>query len=99
MILEIAQIDVKAGQEPEFEAGVKEAAPIFRAAQGCRSFALQRSFEKPQRYRVMIEWEKLEDSTVGFQKSSGLQAWRKLVGHCFDGPPSVEHMQQLPTGF
>ena len=41
MILEIAQIDVKPGMEAEFEAGVSNAAPLFRRAKGCISMALQ----------------------------------------------------------
>jgi heme-degrading monooxygenase HmoA len=51
MILEIAQIDVKPGMEAEFEAGVAQAAPIFRRAKGCAGLTLQRSTERPSRYR------------------------------------------------
>ncbi|MGC1683416.1 MAG: antibiotic biosynthesis monooxygenase, partial [Pseudolabrys sp.] len=51
MILEIAQIDVKPGMEAEFEAGVKQAAAIFKRAKGCKFMTLQRSHEMPQRYR------------------------------------------------
>jgi heme-degrading monooxygenase HmoA len=99
MVLEIAQIDVKPGLEAEFEAAVEKATPIFRQAKGCRSMDLQRSIERPNRYRVMLEWETLEDSTVSFQKSIGLQEWRKLVGHCFENPPMVEHMREVLKGF
>ena len=69
MILEIAQIDVKPGSEPAFEAGIKTAAEIFRAAKGCRSFAVRRSVEKPQRYRLLIEWDTLEAHTRDFTGS------------------------------
>jgi hypothetical protein len=47
----------------------------------------------------MLKWETLEDSTVSFQKSIGLQEWRKLVGHCFESPPIVEHMRKVLKGF
>ena len=46
MILEIAQIDVKAGMEAAFEAGIAKAALLFQRAKGCRSFAVRRSIEK-----------------------------------------------------
>ena len=46
MITEIAQIEIKPGMESEFEAGVKQAAPIFKRAKGCRAMELRRSAEK-----------------------------------------------------
>ena len=69
MILEIAQIDVKPGMEAEFEAGVKKAAPIFKRAKGCKFMTLQRSHEKPQRYRLFVQWETLENHTKDFRES------------------------------
>jgi len=47
MFLEIAQIDVKPGQEAEFEAGVAKAASFFKRAKGCKAMSLQRSVESP----------------------------------------------------
>jgi heme-degrading monooxygenase HmoA len=99
MIMEIAQIDVKPGMESEFEAGVKKATPIFQRAKGCKGMELQRSREKPQRYRLMVKWDTLENHTVDFRGSPDFQEWRKLVGHCFAAPPDVEHTQQVVHGF
>ncbi|KAB2883753.1 MAG: antibiotic biosynthesis monooxygenase [Pseudorhodoplanes sp.] len=91
MILEIAQIEVKPGMERDFEAGVAAAAPLFRRAKGCRGMELQRSIEKPQRYRLFVRWDTLENHTVDFRGSADFAEWRKLVGHCFAAPPEVEH--------
>jgi heme-degrading monooxygenase HmoA len=99
MILEIAQIDVKTGLESEFEAGVKKAAPIFKRAKGCQGMELQRSHEKPGRYRLFVKWDTLENHTVDFRSSPDFQEWRKLVGHCFAVPPQVEHTKQAVHGF
>lgn len=99
MVLEIAQIDVKPGMENEFEAGVKAAAPIFQRAKGCQSMELQRSIEKPARYRLFVEWQTVENHTVDFRGSPDFQEWRKLVGHCFAAPPDVEHTTQAMKGF
>ena len=99
MILEIAQIDVKPGTEAEFEAGVKKATPIFKRAKGCKSLALQRSVEKPSRFRLFIQWETVEDHTVDFRGSADFQEWRKLVGHLFASPPEVEHVKEVAKGF
>ena len=99
MVTEIAQIDVKPGMEAEFEAGVKNAAPVFKRAKGCRSMDLQRSVEKPARYRLLVGWETLENHTNDFRGSADFQEWRKLVGHCFAAPPEVEHVTQVVQGF
>ena len=95
MITEIAQIEINPGMEPEFEAGVKKAGPLFQRAKGCRGMELQRSVEKPSRYRLFVSWETLENHTVDFRNSPDFQEWRKLVGHCFASPPEVEHVSQV----
>jgi len=99
MVLEIAQIDVKQGMEAQFEAKVAEAMPVFRRAKGCRSMALHRSAELPNRYRLMVEWETLENHTVDFRQSQDFQEWRRLVGPCFESPPHVEHTTAVWVGF
>ena len=99
MIMEIAQIEVKEGMENAFEIGVKNAVPVFKRAKGCTGMTLQRSHEKPQRYRLFVKWETLENHTVDFRGSPDFQEWRKLVGHCFASPPEVEHVTEVVSGF
>jgi heme-degrading monooxygenase HmoA len=99
MILEIAQIDVKPGMEQPFEDGVAAAAPLFRRAKGCKGMELQRSIEKPQRYRLVVKWETVDNHMVDFRNSADFQEWRRLVGHCFERPPEVEHTRQAVAGF
>jgi heme-degrading monooxygenase HmoA len=99
MILEIAQIDIKPGMEQDFESGVGKATPIFKRARGCRGLELRRSIEKPNRYRLFVKWETLENHTVDFRGSADFQEWRKLVGHCFAAPPDVEHTKVAVPGF
>jgi len=99
MVLEIAQIDVKAGMENEFESGVRQAAPLFRRAKGCTGMELQRSAERPSRYRLFVRWETIENHTVDFRGSADFAEWRKLVAHCFAAPPEVEHVTQVVKGF
>lgn len=95
MILEIAQIDLKAGMDTEFEAAVAKARPLFERASGCGGIELQRSIEKPNRYRLLVQWATLENHTVDFRGSADFQAWRGLVGHCFERPPEVEHTTKV----
>ena len=91
MIYEIAEIEIAAGREDAFVAAVGEAAPLFRAAQGCRSMALQRSHEHPGRFRLFVGWDTVDDHMVGFRESAAFGQWRALVGPHFAAPPKVEH--------
>jgi quinol monooxygenase YgiN len=95
MVLEIAQFEITPGLEEAFEAGVRQAVPLFQRAKGCTGLELGRSVEKPSRYRLFVQWETLENHTVDFRESADFQAWRKLVGHCFETPPEVEHVVRV----
>jgi heme-degrading monooxygenase HmoA len=95
MVLEIAQFEITPGLEEAFEAGVKQAAPLFQRAKGCTGLELGRSVEQPSRYRLLVQWETLENHTVDFRESADFQEWRKLVGHCFETPPEVEHVVRV----
>jgi len=99
MILEIAQIGIKPGMEAAFEEGVAKAGPVFKRAKGCKGMELHRSIEKPSRYRLFVRWDTLENHTVDFRGSADFQEWRKLVAHCFDGTPEVEHTEQKIKAF
>jgi quinol monooxygenase YgiN len=98
MITEIAQIDVKPGMEQDFEAGVAKAAPVFKRAKGCHGLTLEKSIEKPSRYRLFVQWETVENHTVDFRGSADFQEWRACVGQFFESPPVVEHTAQVFKG-
>ncbi len=95
MVTEIAQIEVKPGSEKDFEAGVAKAKPLFMRARGCHGMELQKSVEKPTRYRLFVKWGTLENHTVDFRGSEDFQAWRSLVGQYFAAPPEVEHTETV----
>jgi heme-degrading monooxygenase HmoA len=99
MFWEIAQIEVKAGEEPAFEAAVAQAVPLFRGSRGCHGMQLHRSVEFPTRYRLVVDWQTVEDHTVHFRASEQFKEWRRLVGGFFASPPVVEHTARLPLGF
>jgi heme-degrading monooxygenase HmoA len=99
MFFEIAEIEVKPGEEGLFEAGVAKALPLFQRAKGCRGMELQRSVEKPSKYRLVVKWETVEDHTVHFRDSDDFQEWRKLAGAHFASPPVVEHTHTVFAGF
>ncbi|WP_233563896.1 cupin domain-containing protein [Cryobacterium tepidiphilum] len=99
VVREIAQLEIKPGHEDAFEAAVAEAIPLFQQATGARTFALERSEEFPQRYRLIVGWETVENHLIDFRGSEQFQAWRALVGEHFASPPAVEHVRNVLTGF
>lgn len=91
MILEVAILDVKPGREEEFEASFGEAQNIIARMKGYVSHQLQRCIEKPSRYILLVNWQALEDHTVGFRESAEYQEWRQLLHHFYEPFPDVEH--------
>jgi heme-degrading monooxygenase HmoA len=91
MILESALLDVKPGEEAAFEAAIRQARPLIAATPGFRAIAVRRCLETPNRYLLLVEWEKLEDHTIGFRQSTRYEKWRALLHHFYDPFPRVEH--------
>jgi len=93
MILEVAILDVSTGQENEFQVAFEKASTIISSMSGYVSHQLQRCVEKQNRFILLVNWENLEDHTVGFRGSEQYQEWRKLLHHFYDPFPTVEHYE------
>ncbi len=95
MILEVATLDVKPGQQAQFEQAFSQAQSIIASMRGYVSHELQRCIEKDNRYLLLVNWRTLEDHTVGFRQSAEYQEWRNLLHHFYDPFPTVEHFEAL----
>ena len=95
MVLEVAVLDVIKGQESQFENNFKQAEKIISNMNGYLSHQLKRCFEKPNRYILLVNWETLEDHTIGFRQSKEYLEWKKLLHHFYDPFPMVEHYQDI----
>lgn len=95
MVLEVAILDVISGQEAAFEAAFEKARGIIAGMPGHRSHQLQRCLENPSRYILLVNWERLEDHTVGFRGSKQYETWRQLLHHFYDPLPTVDHFQAV----
>jgi len=91
MVLEVAILDVKSGQNGEFEAAFQQAAPLIASIPGYVSHELQKCLEQPQRYILLVQWQTLEAHTIGFRQSAQYQEWKRLLHHFYDPFPKVEH--------
>jgi heme-degrading monooxygenase HmoA len=95
VIVEVALLSIRPGSEAQFEAVFRKAIAVPAASKGYLAHELKRSVETPNRYALRIEWETLEDHTVGFRNSPAFAAWRALVGPFFESAPVVEHFKPL----
>ena len=95
MILEVATLDVKPGETAEFEVAFEKAQNIISSMNGYSSHQLQKCLENPNRYILLVNWQTLEDHTVGFRGSEKYQEWRAMLHHFYDPFPTVEHYETV----
>lgn len=95
MIREHAVLEVRPGEELDFERSFSEAQSIIASMPGFRSLDLDRCLEHPSRYLLLVEWEHLEDHTVGFRGSPDYERWRDLLHRFYDAIPQVDHYESV----
>lgn len=95
MILEVAILDVIPDKEAEFEISFREAETIISSMSGYVNHQLKRCLERPSRYILLVNWEKLENHTIGFRGSPEYQQWKELLHHYYDPFPEVEHYRDI----
>ena len=96
MVLEVALIDVLAGQEDAFARAYAEGHPVLAGTPGCRSVRMTRGIESPSRFVLLVEWDSVEAHLENFRESDRFPAWRARIGPFFAQPPLVEHFADLP---
>jgi len=92
MILELADIRIKPGQQAEFEEAIARGLQtVISGAKGFQGAKVNKGIESPDRFILQIFWDTLEDHTIGFRESPLFAEWRAIVGPFFAVPPFVEH--------
>jgi heme-degrading monooxygenase HmoA len=97
VILEQALLTVRPGMTAAFEAAFVEAEPLVAGMRGFRRLSLSRGLEDDATYLLLIEWDTLEDHTVGFRGSPEYQEWRRLLHSFYDPFPPVLHFRPVLT--
>jgi heme-degrading monooxygenase HmoA len=95
MVLEVAILNILPGRSEEFETAFREAQKIISAVPGYIKHEVQKCIENPDQYILMINWETLEDHTVGFRGSEAYQQWKALLHHLYEPFPTVEHYTRV----
>ena len=93
MILEVAILDVKIGQELSFENDFSKAQLYISSVEGYLSHELQRCLEIKNRYILLVKWATLESHTINFRGSVAYQEWKKLLHHYYEPFPEVLHFE------
>jgi len=93
MLLESAILYVKEGQEKEFERDFSIAGQYISSIAGYIRHSLHRCLEQNGKYLLSVEWEKLEDHTIGFRQSAAYKEWKNLLHHYYEPFPIVEHYE------
>lgn len=93
MILEVAQLPVKAGEEAAFEAAFAQAAKIISAQPGFLSHELVRGADagNGSQYVLLVRWETIEAHQDGFRNSADYQKWRELLHKFYEPGIAVAH--------
>jgi heme-degrading monooxygenase HmoA len=95
MILEVATLNVRVGEGAAFEQAFSQAQNIISSMPGYVSHQLQRCLESQDKYLLLVQWQRLEDHTIGFRQSRQYQDWKKLLHHFYEPFPTVEHYEPV----
>jgi heme-degrading monooxygenase HmoA len=95
MVLEVALIDVVAGQEDAFAQAYVKGHPVLAGTPGCRSVRMTRGIESPSRFVLLVEWDTVEAHLENFRETDRFTTWRSLIGPYFAAPPVVEHFTDV----
>ena len=93
MILEVAILNIKQGQESNFERDFAIAGQYISSIEGYMSHSLRKCIEHKSKYLLQVDWEKLEDHEIGFRQSEVYQKWKRLLHHYYEPFPVVEHYE------
>jgi len=95
MILETAVLHIKPELQETFEASFKEASQYIASIKGYIKHELHCCIEAPNQYLLLVQWETLEDHTIGFRQSEAYLEWKRFLHHYYDPFPVVEHYKKV----
>jgi heme-degrading monooxygenase HmoA len=95
MILEVAVLFIKEGLEEQFEYDFKKAGQYIASISGYIGHTLHKCVEQKNKYLLLVQWETLEDHTIGFRQSAVYEHWKKLLHHYYEPFPIVEHFEEV----
>ena len=95
MILEVAILNIKEGAEIDFENDFKNASKFISAIKGYINHSLSKCIEQKNKYLLLVNWDTLNDHTIGFRQSKEYLEWKRLLHPYYDPFPIVEHYDTI----
>jgi heme-degrading monooxygenase HmoA len=96
VILEVAALTIRPGQNSQFEAAFAQPQAIIASMPGYLGHELQRCIEHDHEYLLLVCWTSVAAHEEGFRQSSQYQEWKRLLHHFYDPFPRVLHFAALP---
>jgi heme-degrading monooxygenase HmoA/hemerythrin-like domain-containing protein len=91
MIFEVADIRIISGCQAEFEQAAHHGIQtVIAKSKGFLGYRVLHCIDSPERYLLLLEWDTLEDHTVGFRGSAAYAQWQKVVVDFVERQPFVE---------
>ncbi len=56
---------------------------------------LHKNITNQNKYILLVQWESLEDHTIGFRGSEEYKEWKNLLHRFYDPFPVVEHFERI----
>jgi len=95
MVVEIAIVEAKPGEEDAMCEGLKRARLVIERSPGYRGSIFQQGIENPARFVLYITWDSLADHLEGFRKGTLFSEWRSHWAHHLTGTPDVQHYEVI----
>ena len=79
MILEAAYLFVKPELTNQFEDDFAKASQYISSIDGYLGHRLEKCMEVENKYLLLVDWNTLEDHTIGFRTSEAYLKWKKIL--------------------
>ena len=93
MILEVAVLAVKPGDEVSFVKAYEDVRHVLIAAEDLHSARLTQGIEKPAQFVLIVEWADVA-AHERFRDTSEFGRWRDAIAP-FASPPQVQHTRDV----
>ena len=79
MVLEVALIDVRPGEEDAFTIAYRKARQTLATTPGCQSVRMTQGIESPSRFVLLVEWDSIAAHLDNFRATDRFATWRGLI--------------------
>ncbi|MEO7978043.1 antibiotic biosynthesis monooxygenase [Flavobacterium sp.] len=95
MILEAVFLYIKPHLKIQFENDFVLASQYISSINGYLGHRLEKCVEIENKYLLLVDWNTLEDHTVGFRTSEAYFEWKKMLHNYYEPFPIVEHFETV----